>query len=83
MEPHTTDIQLFKKFASDNVGAWATIDIVRRSQEGTIMPMEDEDWCDLLGYSEESLGKIINAVKSRKNLTPMLQCRHEGEINNS
>ena len=68
MEQHTTDTQLFKKFVSDNVGAWATIDIIRRSKEGPVFPMEDEDWCDLLGYNEESLGKIINAVKFRQNL---------------
>jgi hypothetical protein len=55
-----------KKFISDNVNAWATIDLIRRNRESGVIPMSDEEWCDALGYGDDSLEKIISAIKSRR-----------------
>ena len=66
MEQHTTDTQPSRFFVANNADLWATIDIIRNSQNGEVMPIATEDWADGLGYDDKRLMRIASLVRSRR-----------------
>jgi hypothetical protein len=66
MEQHTTDTQPSRLFVANNADLWATIDIIRNSQDGKVMPIATEDWADSLGYDDKRLVRIASLVRSRR-----------------
>jgi hypothetical protein len=66
MEQHTTDTQPSRFFVANNADVWATIDMIRNSQSGEVMPITAEDWADDLGYDDKRLVRIASLVRSRR-----------------
>ena len=66
MEQHTTDTQPSRLFVANNADVWATIDMIRNSQNGEVMPITAEDWADDLGYDDKQLVRIASLVRSRR-----------------
>jgi hypothetical protein len=66
MEQHTTDTQPSRFFVANNADVWATIDMIRNSRSGEVMPITAEDWADDLGYDDKQLVRIASLVRSRR-----------------
>ena len=66
MEQHTTDTQPSRLFVANNADVWATIDMIRNSRSGEVMPITAEDWADDLGYDDKQLVRIASLVRSRR-----------------
>ena len=66
MEHHTTDTQPSRLFVANNADVWATIDMIRNSRSGEVMPITAEDWADDLGYDDKQLVRIASLVRSRR-----------------
>ncbi len=66
MEQHTTDTQPSRLFVANNADVWATIDMIRNSRSGEVMPITAEDWADDLGYDDKQLVRITSLVRSRR-----------------